>query len=118
MNNKTTKEVFEHHLKVFANKDIIGLMSDFNEDSIYINSFGIELKGVQEIIKIYQQYFEMQEKGTTSNITNMIIKGEIVFLEWTSDSPSSYIEDGVDTFVIRNGIITAQTAKFTVRKKD
>lgn len=119
MNNqpKTTKEIFNHHLEAFAKKDLDEIAADFNENSIYINSLGVIALGRENIIKIYQQYFETQEKGTTSTIRNMVIEGDIVFLEWTADSLSSKINDGVDTFVIRDGFIYAQTAKFTVLSK-
>ena len=114
---KSTKEIFNHHLESFSKKDLGEIAKDFNEHSIYINSLGVEALGVDSIMKIYKQYFESQEQGTTSSIKNMIIEGDIVFLELKSDSPSTYINDGVDTFVIRDGYIYAQTAKFTVIPK-
>lgn len=114
---KTTEEIFNHHLEAFSKKDLDQIAADFNEQSIYINSLGAKLVGVKAIMEVYKSYFQNQEEGTTSAIKKMIIEGDIVFLEWTSDSPSSSINDGVDTFVIRDGFIYAQTAKFTVLNK-
>lgn len=115
---RTTEQIFKHHLDAFSKKDLKKIASDFSEQSIYINSLGVTLVGVKAIMEIYKSYFQSQEEGTTSAIKTMIIKGDVVFLEWTSDSPSSSINDGVDTFVIREGFIYAQTAKFTVVKKE
>lgn len=114
---KSTEEVFSHHLEAYSKKDIVDVISDFSEDAIYISSTGIIAKGKAQIKKVYENYFESQDPKTTSAITNKVIEGGIVFLEWTSDSPVFSVQDGVDTFVINNGYILAQTAKFTVVKK-
>lgn len=116
MNNKTRtiKEVWEHHLDAFGKKDLAEIAADFSSDAVYINSAGVVARGPDEIIKIYKDYFESQEPGTSGNITTLIIEGDIVFLEWVSNSRSISISDGVDTFVIQDGMIKAQTAKFTV----
>ncbi len=118
LQHRTTEEVFKHHLEAFSKKDLEEIASDFSEQSIYINSLGAKLVGVKAIMEVYQSYFQNQEVGTTAAIKSIIIEGDIVFLEWNSDSPSSFINDGVDTFVIRDGFIYAQTAKFTVVSKN
>ena len=114
MKTRTTKEVFDHHLDAFGKRDLEAIKSDFSKDSVYINSAGVVAKGPDEIIEIYRQYFDSQEPGATGNITKLIIEGHIVFLEWTANSRSTMVPDGVDTFVVQDGMITAQTAKFTV----
>jgi len=113
---KTTEEIFNHHLEAFEKKDLSEIAANFTEHSIFINSLGVIALGVDKIIEIYKQYFESQEQGATSSIKTLIIEGDIVFLEWAGESPS-YISEGVDTFVIREGYIYAQTAKFTVTPK-
>jgi ketosteroid isomerase-like protein len=116
MQNKTrtTKEVFDHHLEAFGKRDLEAIKADFSSDAVYINSAGVVAKGPDEIIEVYRQYFDSQEPGASGNITQLIIEGDIVFLEWVANSRSINIPDGVDTFVIQNGMIKAQTAKFTV----
>ena len=86
---RTTKEIFDHHMDAFSKKDLSEITKDFNEKSIYINSYGIIALGVDKIIDVYKQYFESQEEGSTSSIKNMIIQGEVVFLQSTSDSSLS-----------------------------
>ena len=55
---KSTKEVFDHHLKAYSSKDIIGVMEDFSNSAIYISSTGIIAKGKAEIQKVYEDYFK------------------------------------------------------------
>lgn len=47
-----------------------------------------------------------------------VIEGEIGFLEWTADCDNARIEDGADSYVIRNGFIVAQTIHYTILKKN
>jgi hypothetical protein len=46
-----------------------------------------------------------------------VAEGEIAFLEWAIDCDGVCIDDGVDTFVIRDGKIVAMTVRYTVRKQ-
>lgn len=113
---RTTKEVWEHHCIAFANANIDDLMFDFADDAIYVTTNNV-IKGKDNIRKQYDNHFKSLETGSTSKIISETIEGEIVFFEWTADTPSIYIHDGVDTFVIRNGFIVAQTVRGTVISK-
>jgi hypothetical protein len=114
---RTTKEVWEHHCIAFANANIDEVISDFAEDAIYVTANNV-IKGKENIRKIYDNHFKTAEEGSTSKIISQTLEGEIVIFEWTSDTPSIYIPDGVDTFVIRDGFIVAQTMRGTVINKE
>jgi hypothetical protein len=43
-----------------------------------------------------------------------LVEGEIAFLEWAARCPTSRVEDGADSFLIRGGRIVAQTIHYTV----
>ncbi|GLE52880.1 hypothetical protein ATCCBAA256_24400 [Mycobacterium montefiorense] len=40
-----------------------------------------------------------------------------MFLEWAADSAINRVDDGVDTFVFRGGMIRAQTVRYTPKPK-
>ena len=44
-------------------------------------------------------------------------EGDVLFLEWVADSASTRVDDGVDTFVFRNGLIRAQTVRYSLQAK-
>ncbi len=113
---RTTKEVWEHHCIAFADANIDDVMFDFAEDAIYITT-GKVISGKENIRKQYDSHFKAQVPGSSSKIISETIEGEIVLFEWIADTPSIYILDGVDTFVIRNGFIVAQTVRGTVISK-
>lgn len=113
---RTTKEVWEHHCIAFAAADIDGVMSDFADDAIYVTANNV-IKGKENIRNLYDSHFKSMNKGDSSTIISQTIEGEIVFFEWAADTANTSISDGVDTFVIRNGFIAAQTMRCTVVNK-
>lgn len=51
------------------------------------------------------------------DLKNQILDGDVLYLEWTADSAANRVEDGVDTFVFRDGMIWAQTVRYTLQSK-
>jgi hypothetical protein len=45
-----------------------------------------------------------------------IVAGEVAMLEWTADSPAGSVRDGVDSYVVWNGRIQAQTIHYSSRQ--
>lgn len=114
---RTVKEIWEHHKVAFDNADLEELMLDYAEDSVYVTT-NKSLVGKSKIRELYKNHFASLEEDSSSSIISEKIEGEIVFFEWTADSPSINISDGVDTFVIRDGFIVAQTMRATVVNKN
>jgi hypothetical protein len=44
-----------------------------------------------------------------------IFQADIVFLAWGDEGGGSRIEDGIDTFVFRDGLIRVQTVRYTLQ---
>jgi hypothetical protein len=42
----------------------------------------------------------------------------VLFLEWAADSTVNRADDGVDTFVFRDGMIWVQTVRYTPQPKN
>jgi hypothetical protein len=43
---------------------------------------------------------------------------DVLFLEWAADAARTRVEDGIDTFVFRDGLIRLQTVRYTLQLKD
>jgi hypothetical protein len=50
-------------------------------------------------------------------LKTQIFDGDLLFLEWSADSAATVSHDGVDSFVFRDGLIRAQTARYSLRDK-
>jgi hypothetical protein len=48
---------------------------------------------------------------------NVLVDGEIAFLEWKGFSGHKEVREGADSFVIRGGKIVAQTIHYKVERK-
>lgn len=113
---RTTLEVWKHHCDAFEKSDIEAVISDFSNNAVYVTT-NASYVGKDNIKKLYQNHFDNLEVGSVSKIISERIEGEIVLFQWTVDSPTIQINDGVDTFVIRDGLIVAQTVRATVINK-
>lgn len=90
------------------------LQRNYSPDVVLLTSHGIYYghTGVKLIHGIlYRQLPEVK-----LSYRNILCEGDMALLEWTADSPRGEVLDGVDTYVIRNGRIVAQTIHYTVTK--
>jgi hypothetical protein len=51
-------------------------------------------------------------------LKTQIYEGDILLLEWAAESEATRIDDGIDTFVFKDGQIRVQTVRYTLRKKE
>lgn len=47
--------------------------------------------------------------------STVLVEGEIAFLEWKGRSASAEVDDGADSYLIRDGKIIAQTIHYTFK---
>ena len=43
-----------------------------------------------------------------------VFADNVLYLEWVARSTERAIEDGIDTFIFEDGLITVQTVRYTV----
>src|SRR5688500_7857378 len=48
----------------------------------------------------------------------ILVEKDFAFLGWSADSETAFVEDGVDSFVIRGGRIEMQSVCYKVQNKD
>ena len=112
---RTPEEVFSHHGKVLGAGDIEGIVSDYTDDAIFISPGGI-LRGKdgirQAFVKLVGDVPDADWKLKT------LFADDILFLEWSAESAHTRVEDGIDTFVFRDGLIRVQTVRYTLQHKD
>ena len=51
------------------------------------------------------------------NLKTQLFENDILLLEWTADSAKTKIDDGIDTFVFKDGFIRAHTVRYTLLRK-
>jgi hypothetical protein len=49
-------------------------------------------------------------------VPTTIFEGDVLFIEWNAKSAGAHADDGIDTFVFRDGEIRAQTVRYTLQR--
>ena len=108
---RTPQEVFAHHGKALAAGDVDQIVADYADDSVVITAAGVA-RGKDAIRKAFVKILD-ELPNASWDLKNQILDGDVLFLEWAADSTVNRVDDGVDTFVFRDGMIWAQTIRYT-----
>jgi hypothetical protein len=55
--------------------------------------------------------------GASWELPTVLFEGDILLLEWKAESEKVKVEDGIDAFVFRDGLIRVQTVRYTLTPK-
>ena len=111
---RTPQEVFQHHAEVLVAGDIDGIVEDYADDAVFITPDGVRhgKKGVREGFEKLLADLPSAEW----QVPTQIFEGDLLFIEWNATSERTRAEDGIDTFVFRDGLIRAQTVRYTLQR--
>ena len=112
---RTPQEVFAHHGKALAAGDLDEIVVDYTDDSVLITPAGVA-RGKDGIRKAFIKLLD-DLPDAAWDLKTPIFGGDVLFLEWAADSTVNRVDDGVDTFVFRDGMIWAQTVRYTPQPK-
>ena len=112
---RSAKSVIEDHWRLgregTAEED---LQRNFSTDLVILTRDGVH-RGHAGILRLAERL-----RGEVPNMrieyTTKLIEGEVGFLEWTAMGDGARIEDGADSYVVRDGRIAVQTIHYTVVK--
>ena len=113
--SRTPHEVFAHHGQALAAGNLDEILVDYTEESVVITSAGAA-RGKDAIRKMFVKLLD-ELPNATWDLKNQILDGDVLYLEWAADSAANRVDDGVDTFVFRDGMIWAQTVRYTLQSK-
>lgn len=110
---RTPEEVFQHHAQALGAGDLDEILADYSDDAVFITPAGVKggKAGVRE--GFTQLLADVPNADWT--LPTQIYEGDVLFLEWTAHAEKTRIEDGVDTFIFRDGQIVLQTVRYNVQ---
>jgi ketosteroid isomerase-like protein len=109
---RTPQEVFEHHGAVLVAGDLHGIVSDYADDAIFITPSGI-LRGKDGVRKGFEQLLGDLPSAEWEIVTTLF-EDDAMLLEWKARSAKAKADDGIDTFIFRDGLIRVQTVRYTL----
>ena len=114
LSKRTPEEVFAHHAQALGAEDLDAILLDYADDACLILPSGV-LRGKDAIRNFFAGLVQALPKAQWNVKT--IYEDNVLFLEWTADSPKASVSDGVDTFMFQDGLIQVQTVRCTVVPK-
>ena len=112
--SRTPQEVFAHHAQALGAGDLDGIVADYSDDAVFITPAGVK-RGKAGVREGFVQLLADVPNADWA-LPTQIYEGDVLFLEWTATSAATKVEDGIDTFVFRDGQIVVQTVRYTVQR--
>jgi hypothetical protein len=117
MSERTTKDVLEDHLRRRAEGDLDGdLEHNYDPDIVLLCKYGV-FEGCDAIRESAEKLGLQIPNARFENLSCQV-HGEHGFLEWRADSDRDHIEDGANSYSIRDGRIRVQTIHYTPIPRD
>jgi ketosteroid isomerase-like protein len=112
---RTPQEVFQHHAEALGAGDLEGIVEDYSEDAVFITPAGVK-RGKDGVREGFVQLLADVPNADWA-LPTLIFEGDALFLEWTATAEATKVEDGIDTFIFRDGQIVLQTVRYTLQHK-
>jgi ketosteroid isomerase-like protein len=111
---RTPQEVFQHHAEALMAGDIPGIVEDYADDAVFITPDGVR-RGKDGVREAFEKLLS-DLPSAEWEVPTQVFEGDLLFIEWKATAQSSRAEDGIDTFVFRDGLIRAQTVRYTLQR--
>ena len=111
---RSPQEVFAHHVQALGAGDLDEIVADYADGAVFISPSGV-LRGKDGIRSAFTQLLA-DLPNADWDLKTQIYEGDVLFLEWAADAGSTRADDGIDTFVFRDGQIQVQTVRYTLQQ--
>ncbi len=113
---RTPQEVFDHHGQALMAGDLDGIVSDYADDAVFITPAGV-LRGKDGVRQGFVKLLD-DLPDAKWELPTMLFEDDVLLLEWKAESAKTRADDGIDTFVFRDGLIRVQTVRYTLVAQD
>jgi hypothetical protein len=107
---KSTQDVIDHYLDAFEVGDPDKILAVFSDESVVICGDTI-YRGLSEIKRFFEYVMtEVLPPGVHIDSKHHIVEDDIAYFVWSSTCVKCIVPLGVDTLMVKDGVITHQTA--------
>ncbi len=110
--DRTALEVWNDHLAAIQSGNIALIACDYAEDATVVMP-GTVISGKANVLAAFEAFAQLLG-GQLPSITSVTASGQVVLVDYTLDSPHVVVPLGVDTFVVKEGLIRYQTVHATI----
>ena len=113
-----TSEVLESHLRLREEGDLeADIERNYHPEVTMLTPLGA-FHGHDGVRECASQLYEAIQDPNSYEYSSIVCDDRVALLEWSAASGDMRITDGVDTFVIEDGLIRVQTIRYTVTFSD
>ncbi|MDT0349593.1 nuclear transport factor 2 family protein [Pseudonocardia charpentierae] len=111
---RTPQEIFQHHAEALMAGDVDEIVADYTDDAVVITPRGSHhgKDGVRE--SFVALLADLPDAKW--DVPVQIFEGDVLFIEWTAETPTARGTYGVDTFVFSDDGIRVQTVRYTLNQ--
>jgi hypothetical protein len=88
------------------------IVADYSDDAVLIVQKRV-YRGRAGARQVFTQL--LSEVPQARWEVDTVYAADVLYLEWTARSARGRIDDGIDTFVFRDGMIRVQTVRYTLQ---
>lgn len=108
----TTEQVLASHEAALVEQDAGKISAHYAKDAVVVVN-GDTYRGPKEIAVMYAGLInDLPDATWRTDVA--VIHEDLAYVEWVCESALSKIEFGTDTFIVTDGLITRQTASFSI----
>jgi hypothetical protein len=108
---RTPEEVFAHHGQSLGAESLEDIVADYSPDALLIVQCKV-YRGLDGVRKVFTQLLKDVPQAKWELTT--VFADDVLYLEWQARSVGGHVDDGIDTFVFKDGKIVVQTVRYTV----
>ena len=109
---RTPEEVFAHHGASLGAEDLEEIVADYADDAILVVQKKV-YRGKDGAREVFTQL--LSDVPQASWELDKTFADDVLYLEWKATGGGRKVEDGIDTFIFRDGMIRVQTVVYTVQ---
>ena len=113
MATRTPEEVFAHHGQALGAEDLEDILADYSDAAllvvnkqVYRGKDGARQVFTQLLADVPQAQWELET----------VFADDVLYLEWKATGGGHRVDNGIDTFVFRDGMIAVQTVVYSVQQ--
>ena len=114
---RSPREVLESHLALRKAGDLESDLAENYAEDVRLLTTGEGLNhghdGVRKLAEVLRTYLP---DGNYA-YEQVLVDGDVGMLTWTGRGDDAVVHDGADSFVIRDGLIRAQTIHYSTRER-
>jgi hypothetical protein len=112
MTTRTAEEVFGHHGQSLGAEDLEEIVADYADDALLVVQKKV-YRGKDGARQVFTQLLSDVPQAAWELET--VFADDVLYLEWKATGGGRKVENGVDTFIFKDGMISVQTVVYTVQ---